>query len=141
MRLSAQRGRDVLGRTNVVAGLPRACVWAVEDGHEKPKVENLASLAKEQRPHIRRRLAWVTLAIFSGRDRADLQRRVSIPSATYVGNHGLQISGPGFRFAEPTAAAQGRTLQKLAAALSERLRAIEGVVVELRGLTVVVHCS
>src|ERR1700735_659340 len=40
----------------------------------------------------------VSLAIFSGRDRADLQGRVEIPNIIYVGNHGLEISGPGFMF-------------------------------------------
>jgi trehalose 6-phosphate phosphatase len=45
----------------------------------------------------------LSLAIISGRERADLQKRIGIPGLIYAGNHGLEINGHGFLFVEPTA--------------------------------------
>ena len=81
----------------------------------------------------------VSLAIISGRDRADLQSRVGIPNLFYVGNHGLEISGPGQLFVEPTAASHADTLKQFVATLTAKLQPIEGVQVEYKGLTVTVH--
>jgi trehalose-phosphatase len=80
------------------------------------------------------------VAIVSGRERSNLQSRVGLPGLIYAGNHGLEISGPGFIFIEPTAVGYRETLQKLADALVPRLKAIEGAWVEDKGLTVSVHC-
>jgi trehalose 6-phosphate phosphatase len=81
----------------------------------------------------------VHMAVFSGRDRADLQSRVGIPGLIYAGNHGLEISGPGFVFVEPTAAEQSNVLQEFASKLTDDLQAIKGVLVEFKGLTLSVH--
>ncbi len=81
----------------------------------------------------------VSLAIISGRDRADLQGRVDMPGLIYAGNHGLEISGPGFMFVEPTAAALASVLKELADQLAVKLQPITGVLVEYKGLTVSVH--
>jgi trehalose 6-phosphate phosphatase len=81
----------------------------------------------------------VSVAVISGRDRADLQRRVNIPGFIYVGNHGLEISGPGFIFVEPTAVEHQGELQELAANLTTALQPIAGALVENKGLTISVH--
>ena len=81
----------------------------------------------------------MALAIVSGRDRTDLHRRIGIPGLIYVGNHGLDIGGPGYVFVEPTAAAHSEELRGLADVLTERLKGIEGVIVEYKGLTISVH--
>jgi trehalose-phosphatase len=83
--------------------------------------------------------ADLTLAIFSGRDRADLQSRVNIPGLVYVGNHGLEISGPGMLFVEESAAARADALQHLADSMRKQLEPIEGADVEFKGLTVSIH--
>jgi len=83
--------------------------------------------------------ARTTVAIISGRERSDLSKRVSIPGAIYAGNHGLEISGPGFIFIEPTAAAAREALQQLADRLARRLEPIPGALAEDKGLTVSVH--
>lgn len=59
----------------------------------------------------------VSLAIISGRNRADVQARVGIPDLIYAGNHGLEINGPGCFFVEPTAVSYGQALPALAADL------------------------
>ena len=79
------------------------------------------------------------MAIVSGRDRTDLQARVGIPGVVYAGNHGLDISGPGFVYVEPTAASHSEALRELAQTLAARLESIAGVIVEYKGLTISVH--
>src|SRR5206468_4160628 len=81
----------------------------------------------------------MSVTIISGRERADLQARVGVPGLIYAGNHGLEISGPGFVFIEPAAVACEEALQRLAADLTVRLRPIAGAFVEDKGLTVSVH--
>jgi trehalose 6-phosphate phosphatase len=83
--------------------------------------------------------ADVTVAIISGRARADLLTRVDVSGLIYAGNHGLEISGPGLVFIEPTAAECRTELQALAAELSARLNGIPGALVEDKGLTLTVH--
>jgi trehalose 6-phosphate phosphatase len=96
-----------------------------------PHVERvLRSLAEHER---------VSIAVLSGRERADLQAHVGLPGLIYAGNHGLEISGPGFLFVEPAAAACREQLQALAADLNNRLQAVAGVQVEDKGLTISVH--
>jgi len=81
----------------------------------------------------------VTVAVVSGRTRSDLLARVDVPGLIYAGNHGLEISGPGFVFIEPTAAACREELHALASELTARLNGIPGVIVEDKGLTISVH--
>ena len=79
------------------------------------------------------------VGIVSGRQRADLQMRVGVPDLIYAGNHGLEISGPGFIFIEPTAVGYREKLQDFAKDLASRLKPIEGAWVEDKGLTLSVH--
>jgi len=81
----------------------------------------------------------VSLALISGRERSDLQLRVGIPNIIYAGNHGLEISGPGFVFVEPTAASCTEELKELAAELAGKLQSLAGTHVEDKGLTLSVH--
>jgi trehalose 6-phosphate phosphatase len=99
--------------------------------HLSPQMERvLLSLAEQE---------MASLAIVSGRNRADLQARVGIAGLIYVGNHGLEISGPGFLFVEPTAASHVGALQELADQLTKMVEPITGAVVENKGLTISVH--
>ena len=81
----------------------------------------------------------LTLAIFSGRDRNDLHSRVNLAGVIYVGNHGLEISGPGFRFVEPGALEACRNVKDLGLRLAQVLRHIGGVFVEDKDLTLSIH--
>jgi trehalose 6-phosphate phosphatase len=81
----------------------------------------------------------ITVAIVSGRARSDLLARIELPGLIYGGNHGLEISGPGFLFIEPTAAGSRDQLHTLAKELTNRLSGIPGALVEDKGLTLSVH--
>jgi trehalose 6-phosphate phosphatase len=113
------------------------------DGTLAPLVDDPARVSLS--PHIRRVLTAlgdcprVSLAILSGRERADLQNRVNIPGAVYAGNHGLEISGPGFLFLEPTAVERAELLREFTKTLKKQVSQIDGVFVEDKGLTITVH--
>jgi trehalose-phosphatase len=81
----------------------------------------------------------LTLAIVSGRDRADLERRVGLGGVIYAGNHGLDIAGPGLEFLEPMAVARVDKMHELAEVLSGRLQGVRNAIVEDKGLTISVH--
>jgi len=101
------------------------------DVHLAPHMERvLRALAQHER---------VSLALISGRNRNELQGHVGMPDVIYAGNHGLEISGPGFVFIEPEAAAQTDALKRLAKALAKDIEAIDGAFLEDKGLTLSVH--
>ncbi len=81
----------------------------------------------------------VAVVVLSGRDRAELLERVGIPGLIYAGNHGLEISGPGFLFVESAAVDRSEEMKSLAANLAGKLKSVAGVAVENNGLSVSVH--
>jgi trehalose 6-phosphate phosphatase len=81
----------------------------------------------------------ISMAILSGRERGDLQARVGVPGLYYAGNHGLEISGPGSVFVEPTAAAQSAQIKILGTYLAKELQPVSGALVEDKGLTLSIH--
>ncbi len=126
-----------------VARAPALLVGAGYDGTLTPLVDepNEARLSPAAHATLRAlaRREDVTLAVVSGRLRADLQARVDVPGAFYIGNHGLEISGPGALFVEPTAAGSQDEVKALAAQLDAKLRHVAGVWVEDKALTLCVH--
>jgi len=81
----------------------------------------------------------VSIAVMSGQDRSELQGRLGVAGITYLGNHGLEISGPGHIFIEPSATAKSSEIKELAQLLSSRFRDYSGVAIEEKGLSVTVH--
>jgi trehalose 6-phosphate phosphatase len=122
---------------------PHVLLCSDFDGTLTPIVEDPAQTSLS--PEVRRVLhslagqERLSLAVISGRARADLQARVGIPGLFYAGNHGLEISGPGCSFVEPTAEAHGASLKELGADLATKLRPVAGAFVEDKGLTLSVH--
>src|SRR5690348_13869790 len=80
-----------------------------------------------------------SVAIISGRALPDLRERVRMEEIIYAGNHGLEITGPGLHFIEPTAALRVEALEELTRHLQVRLRHIPGVEVESKVLTASIH--
>jgi trehalose-phosphatase len=104
-----------------------------EPGHALlPTAMKQAIWALTQRPDV-------AVAVISGRAHADLQDLVGIPGVIYAGNHGLEISGPGISFIEPSAKAASQELHTLAQEIARRLRSVHGALVEDKGLTLSVH--
>jgi trehalose-phosphatase len=81
----------------------------------------------------------VHVAIVSGRSVIDIRSRVDIRGVYYVGNHGMEIEGPGFSFRHPRAEALKPAMQELAKSLRKDCRALAGVLVENKGMTLSLH--
>jgi trehalose-phosphatase len=133
---------EIAGRVTAAAHLllgldDRGSLMLIED---TPYVTPF-TLAEETRDALTALAAQTitSTAIVSGRRLQDLEALIGIDGLIYVGNQGLDISGPGIRFTEPTAAEVQRTLGWLAIVLAKGLAQISGVVVENKGLTMSVH--
>jgi alpha,alpha-trehalase len=89
---------------------------------------------------LRSLAALYPVAVLSGRGLDDIRERVGIPGLWYAGSHGFEMVGPdGVYHHNETAAQAVPVLDEAAAALSERLASIPGVVVEHKRYAVAVH--
>ncbi|MEY8017908.1 trehalose-phosphatase [Mycobacterium servetii] len=80
------------------------------------------------------------VAVLSGRDLADVTRRVGVPGIWYAGSHGFELTAPdGTHHQNDDAAAAIPVLERAAAQLRERLGPIPGVMVEHKRFGVAVH--
>lgn len=91
--------------------------------------------------HLVRELAGLcATAIVSGRDRRDVERRVQVPGAFYVGSHGFDVVGPEGR---PLALAIGDpylpSLDAAEALLRDGAARIPGALVERKRFTIATH--
>jgi trehalose-phosphatase len=106
-----------------------------------PDLPDEARLPAKPRDLLRAlvKCSGITVAIISGREREDLSARVDVPGATLISNHGLEISGPGMSFEEPTAAQFSDVISRMAADFVNRLQDIPGAVVERKGLSLTIQ--
>ncbi|PIQ84749.1 MAG: trehalose-phosphatase [Candidatus Omnitrophica bacterium CG11_big_fil_rev_8_21_14_0_20_63_9] len=81
----------------------------------------------------------VSVAIVSGRSISQLRALVRLPGAVYIGNHGLEMSGPSVRFVHPGARRARPVLRRIAGQLRRALRDVPGSLVEDKGLSLSVH--
>lgn len=79
------------------------------------------------------------VAVISGRDCADVARRVGVDDIYYAGGHGLEIAGPGTRYMPPGADGWARTLTAAADSLERTVRDLPGVAVERKRFSVAIH--
>lgn len=76
------------------------------------------------------------VAVISGRDRAELERRIGLPELIYAGGHGLDIGLSG----APAPAEDFRpAIDAAEASLRERLSGLPGALVERKALSVAAH--
>jgi len=92
--------------------------------------EKLCALAK--RPAF-------SVGIISGRSLSEIKAMVGIEGIYYVGNHGLEIDGPGFKLINPAAKATQAEIKDLSRQFSAKLASIQGVIIEDKGLSLSIH--
>ena len=89
---------------------------------------------------LQRLAAQCPVAVLSGRDLADVTKRVGLPGIWYAGSHGFELTAPdGTHHQNDDAAAAIPVLEDAAARLGEELGSIPGVVVEHKRFGVAVH--
>ncbi len=81
----------------------------------------------------------INLAIVSGRWLPELRRLVGVSDIYYIGNHGLEIAGPGLTFVHPDASRYRPTLRRLVGLLRRAAATVPGVVIEDKRWTLSVH--
>jgi len=125
-----------------VLGAPRLYLALDYDGTlTRIVTDRRRALLPKRTRELLRTLASSTrclLTIVSGRRLPDLMKLVDIDRAYYMGNHGLEIRGPGFRFVHTGAKRLSHYLPELSRQLNERLCGT-GAFVENKGLTLSVH--
>lgn len=120
----------------------RLAVFLDYDGTLTPIVDRpeLAVLDADMRSVIRELAARCSVAIISGRDRADVERLVDVEGLVYAGSHGFDIAGPGgLAMQYPGAAEFLPDLDRAEAALRARLEGIEGALIERKRYAIAVH--
>ncbi|MGZ5967559.1 MAG: trehalose-phosphatase, partial [Polyangiales bacterium] len=81
-----------------------------------------------------------TVAIVSGRDREDVERRVGIAGIWYAGSHGLDLRAPGGQtFAPAGAELAVDELDRAATIATRDLSSLEGIVIERKRFALAVH--
>lgn len=101
---------------------------------------DLAILSDAMQAAVRRLARLCTVAVISGRDRADVDRLVGIDELVYAGSHGFDIAGPeGRRIEHEESATFSAAAERAAGMLQEALAPIGGALVEPKRFAVAVH--
>jgi trehalose-phosphatase len=111
------------------------------DGTLTPIVERpeLALLSPDMKKLLRAATARHKVAVISGRALTNLKKLVGLRGIYYVGNHGLEMSGPRVRFTEPKALSVRSVITRICEKLRRELKEIKGALIEDKGLTASVH--
>ena len=84
-------------------------------------------------------LPHTLLCIISGRSCEDVRKKVGIKRIIYAGNHGMEMKGMGFSFSIRNPKKYVEEINKICRKLTQRLKEIEGVWLENKGLTASLH--
>jgi len=97
-----------------------------------------AVLAEASRDVLERLARRWTVAIVSGRDRADVEAMVGLDGLYYAGSHGFDISGPD-GFSEQRGSEYRASLDAAADELEAAITSLDGVWVERKLVAVAIH--
>lgn len=120
----------------------RPAVFLDYDGTLTPIVArpDLAVLGEEMRRTVAELAGLCTVAVVSGRDRADVAGLVGLNGLVYAGSHGFDIAGPGGFHREYEAAAKYLpALDEAERRLRQTVGDIDGVIVERKRYAIAVH--
>ena len=112
------------------------------DGTLTPIVQRpeMAILSDELRSQLQALANQTTVAIISGRDLADVQHMVGLPSLYYAGSHGFDIAGPNnIRLQHKDAQPFLPDLDKAEIQLREQLNHIAGARIERKRFAIAIH--
>ena len=123
------------------AGSRGLAVFLDYDGTLTPIVERpeLAVLSEPAREAVRELARRCTVAVVSGRDLADVRKRVGVTGIFYAGSHGFDIAGPKGKHAHPGAAAAAPELSAAGEELARETAGIPGVQLERKRFSLAIH--
>lgn len=100
----------------------------------------LAKISKEAKAVLRRLAGKKGIRVFivSGRILRDVKKLIGVRSLYYIGNHGIELVGPGIKYVNLQARALRPVIQKAYRALKKKLK-IKGVILENKIYTLSVH--
>jgi alpha,alpha-trehalase len=135
---------SALDRVDEIARLlegKRPAVFLDYDGTLTPIVARpeLAVLSDQMRSALRDLAAVHTVAIVSGRDRADVEQLVRIDSLVYAGSHGFDIVGPGLALQHREGATYAPVLSQAADEIEQWVGGLKGALVERKRYAVATH--
>ena len=120
----------------------KAALFLDYDGTLTPIVSRPedAILGQDMRTVLRALASLCTVAVVSGRDRADVEHLVGLENLIYAGSHGFDISGPGDLHFQHEGGRQALPdLDRAEEELRERLREVKGAQVERKRFALAVH--
>ncbi len=99
-----------------------------------------AQLTVEMRDVLSQLATKVTVAVVSGRDRADVQEKVSLDKVVYAGSHGFDIEGPnGLALQYEEGLKAQPDLDEATQNLQKKIGTISGVRIERKKYAIAVH--
>ncbi len=120
----------------------RVVVFLDYDGTLTPIVDkpDLAVISNEMRDVLHRLASSCTVAIVSGRGRADVYELIQVDRLIYAGSHGFDIAGPDMTKIQHE---EGKhllpTIETVNRQLVERVKSIDGALVENKRFSIAVH--
>jgi alpha,alpha-trehalase len=120
----------------------RLAVFLDYDGTLSPIVEtpDLAVMPEDIREAVTALSRHCPVGIISGRDLKDVRDKVRIEDIVYAGSHGFDIAGPKGLQVEDTVGEEFLSvLDKAEKALSQKLDAIQGLLVERKKFAIAIH--
>jgi alpha,alpha-trehalase len=133
---------DVFDRISREAAGKTPAIFLDYDGTLSPIVESpdLAVMAEDMREAVIALSRHCPVGIISGRDLGDVQDKVGIDTIVYAGSHGFDISGPKGLQVEDTVGEEFLpALDKAETALSQKLGALPGLLVERKKFAIAIH--
>ncbi len=105
---------------------------------KKPKLAKISQSTKSLLMKLSKN-PRVRIFIISGRSLQNIKSMVGIKSLCYIGNHGMELGGPGMNFVEKRALRIAPTVQKCCDNLKKKLKAFGGAFLENKHYTASLH--
>ena len=145
-------GGKISGRTKkALAGKIRAAekiaFFLDYDGTLAPirKKPDLAKITRSSKSLLKKlsRKKWAEIFILSGRRLRDVKAMVGVKSLFYIGNHGMEMNGPGLDFIHPKAKVFRPLIKKCRKEMQKAISACmgnpKGVILENKHFTLSLH--
>ncbi len=105
---------------------------------ETPQQAEISGKTKELLRQLSKRNNF-KVAVISGRALPDIKNIIGLKEIVYVGNHGIEIEGPGIKFESQVSPRLRLVIRNLYKDILNNLAGIKGVLIEDKGLAISVH--